>query len=136
MKPINQATISWFNTQANKHDWVLKNQGEGGGHCIFGDDISEKLNQLSPIEHDAWALMQRLYPHEREMPTIAVRDSEQSQVDDLVSEIGLFTVYFDGTPVTELEGYAGYLIRSKPASENEGGIHSGKGILDSLMLTG
>lgn len=136
MKPINQQTINWFNTQAIKQDWVLKNQGEGGGHCIFGDDISDKLLKLAPSEYDAWALMQRLYPHEREVPTIAVRDSEQSQVDDLVSEIGLFTVYFDGTPFTELEGYAGYLIRSKPASENEGGIHSGKGILDSLTLTG
>lgn len=134
MKPINPKTINWFNTHANKQDWVLKNQGEGGGHCVFGDYISEKLAQLKPQEHDAWALMQRLYPHEREVPTIAVRDGEQTQVDDLVSEIGLFTAYYDGAPVTEFEGYAGYLIRSKPASENEGGIHSGKGILDSLTL--
>ncbi|HBY87380.1 MAG TPA: glutathione synthase [Colwellia sp.] len=135
MKPITPKTINWFNTQANKHDWVLKNQGEGGGHCVFGDDISDKLQQLAPQEYDAWALMQRLYPHEREVPTIAVRDGVQMQVDDLVSEIGLFTAYYDGAPVTELDGYAGYLIRSKPASENEGGIHSGKGILDSLTLT-
>lgn len=134
MKLINQETITWFETQANKNDWVLKNQGEGGGHCVFGDDISVKLNQLAPQEYDAWALMQRLYPHEREVPTIAVRDNEQTQIDDLVSEIGLFTVYFDGEAATELDGYAGYLIRSKPASENEGGIHSGKGILDSLVL--
>jgi glutathione synthase len=136
MKPITPKTINWFNTQANKHDWVLKNQGEGGGHCVFGDDISEKLKQITPQEYDAWALMQRLYPHEREVPTIAVRDGVQVQVDDIVSEIGLFTAFYNGAPVTELEGYAGYLIRSKPASENEGGIHSGKGILDSLTLTG
>ena len=136
MKPINPETISWFNTQANKYAWVLKNQGEGGGHCVFGDDISDKLQQLAPQAYDAWALMQRLYPHEREVPTIAVRDGEQRPVDDLVSEIGLFTAYYDGVSVTELDGYAGYLIRSKPASENEGGIHSGKGILDSLALIG
>lgn len=134
MKPINQKTITWFNTQATKTDWVLKNQGEGGGHCVFGDDISEKLNQLSPINYDAWALMRRLFPHKREVPTIAVRNSEQTLVDDLVSEIGLFTAYYDGEPVTKFDGYAGYLIRSKPASENEGGIHSGRGILDSLVL--
>ncbi len=134
MKPITQETVSWFNTQANKQEWVLKNQGEGGGHCVFGEDISKKLQQLSPEEYDAWALMQRLYPHEREVPTIAVRDGVQAQVDDLVSEIGLFTAYYDGEPATEIDGYAGYLIRSKPASENEGGIHSGEGILDSLVL--
>ncbi|PKH07867.1 glutathione synthase [Moritella sp. Urea-trap-13] len=134
MKPVNNNTITWFNTQADKQQWVLKNQGEGGGHCIFGDDISEKLNQLVPEEYDAWALMLRLHPHERETPTMAVRDGEQTQIDDLVSEIGLFTAYYNGEPVTESDGYAGYLIRSKPASENEGGIHSGKGILDSLSL--
>jgi len=87
--------------------------------------------------------MLRLYPNERKVPTIAVRDSKPTQVNDLVSEIGLFTAYFDGKPVTELgelgelgelAGYAGYLIRSKPANENEGGIHSGQGILDSLVL--
>lgn len=136
MKPVNSENIEWFNATANKQEWVLKNQGEGGGHCIFGVDISEKLSQLIPEEYDAWALMQRLYPHERDKPTIAVRDTAQTKVDDLVSEIGLFTAFFNGEPVTEYEGYAGYLIRSKPASENEGGIHSGKGILDSLTLIG
>jgi glutathione synthase len=135
MRPITQETIAWFNSQANKQDWVLKNQGEGGGHCIFGDAISDKLKQLKPKEYEAWAFMQRLFPHEREVPTIAVRDSKPIQVDNLVSEIGLFTACYDGEPVTELDGYTGYLIRSKPASENEGGIHSGKGILDSLVLT-
>ena len=88
-----------------------------------------------PHEYDAWALMLRLYPHEREVPKIAVRDGKQTQIDDLVSEIGLFSAYFDGAAVTDMDGYGGYLIRSKPASENEGGIHSGKGILDSLVLT-
>ncbi|MEZ8614647.1 glutathione synthase [Vibrio splendidus] len=134
MKPITSESIEWFNTQADKQEWVLKNQGEGGGHCVFGDDISEQLSQLKPEEYDAWALMQRLYPHERDVPTIAVRDTQQTLVTDLVSEVGLFTAYYQGKPVTELDGYAGYLIRSKPASENEGGIHSGKGILDSLVL--
>lgn len=134
MKPIGSEAIEWFNTQADKQEWVLKNQGEGGGHCVFGDDISEQLSQLEPEEYDAWALMQRLYPHERDVPTIAVRDTQQTLVTDLISEVGLFTAYYQGEPVTELGGYAGYLIRSKPASENEGGIHSGKGILDSLVL--
>ncbi|MEZ8651931.1 glutathione synthase [Vibrio splendidus] len=134
MKPITSESIEWFNTQTDKQEWVLKNQGEGGGHCVFGGDISEQLSQLKPEEYDAWALMQRLYPHERDVPTIAVRDTQQTLVTDLVSEVGLFTAYYQGKPVTELDGYAGYLIRSKPASENEGGIHSGNGILDSLTL--
>lgn len=135
MKPIDSANIAWFMALPNKQDWVLKNQGEGGGHCIFGDDIPAKLQQLDEQHYGAWALMQRLYPHERERPTIAVRDGQQQLVSNLVSEIGIFTVSYDGEPATEFEGYAGYLIRSKPASENEGGIHSGQGILDSLTLS-
>ncbi|CAM2753931.1 hypothetical protein PSDI105340_01450 [Pseudoalteromonas distincta] len=134
MKAVNKETIHWFNFEADKESWVLKNQGEGGGHCVFGTDISEKLENIEPHEYDAWVLMQRLYPHEREKPVLAIRDAKQTVVDDLISEIGLFTVYYQGEPVTELNGYAGYLIRSKPASENEGGIHSGKGILDSITL--
>ncbi|WP_261816947.1 glutathione synthase [Vibrio gallicus] len=134
MKPISAQTIEWFNSTANKSRWVLKNQGEGGGHCVFGEQISQVLAQLKPEEYDAWALMQRLYPHERDVPTIAVRDGKQTLVKDLVSEIGLFTAHYQGQPVTDNNGYAGYLIRSKPASENEGGIHSGQGILDSLVL--
>ncbi|MEM5527871.1 glutathione synthase [Gammaproteobacteria bacterium AS21] len=134
MKPISTQTIAWFNNTADKQQWVLKNQGEGGGHCIFGNEITNTLASLKPEEYDAWALMQRLYPHERDTPTIAVRDGKQKLVDDLVSEIGLFTAHYQGQPVTDQNGYAGYLIRSKPASENEGGIHSGQGILDSLVL--
>ncbi|WP_237468646.1 glutathione synthase [Vibrio stylophorae] len=134
MLPITTAQIHWFNSQANAQDWVLKNQGEGGGHCIFGEQISTKLAALKPQDYDAWALMQRLYPHERERPTIAVRQGEQSLIQDLVSEIGLFSVFFNGQPMTEHNGYAGYLVRSKPAKENEGGIHSGQGILDSITL--
>ncbi len=134
MLPVSTQTIAWFKADADKNAWVLKNQGEGGGHCVFGDDIVNKLASLKPEDYDAWALMQRLYPHERERPTIAVRDGKQTLVDDLVSEIGLFTAYFNGVPVTEYNGYAGYLVRSKPAQENEGGIHSGKGILDSITL--
>nr|WP_028022460.1 glutathione synthase [Enterovibrio calviensis] len=134
MLPVSSSTITWFENEAVKQDWVLKNQGEGGGHCIFGEDISAKLHLLNPEEYDAWALMQRLYPHERERPTLAVRNGVQTKVDDLVSEIGLFTAFFNGQAMTEHAGYAGYLVRSKPAKENEGGIHSGKGILDSITL--
>ncbi len=113
-----------------------KNQGEGGGHCVFGDDISEQLRQLKPEEYDAWALMQRFCTwHERDVPTIAVRDTQQTLVTDLSQR---------GRPIHRLlqrwtSNRTGRLcwlrIRSKPAaSENEGGSTAVKGILDSLVL--
>lgn len=139
MHPISADTVEWFTTQADPAAWVLKNQGEGGGHCVFGDDIAKTLAVLQPDEYAAWALMQRLYPHERDRPALGVRNGQMTVVADLVSEIGLFTAHFNGQPMTAQsmtgqQGYVGYLVRSKPAKEHEGGIHSGKGILDSITL--
>ncbi len=115
-------------------EWVLKNQGEGGGHCIFSDDIIPHLTKLSPDEYQAWSLMKRLYPKPRAETAYVVRKGEIYNIDDLISEIGLFTVHFAGKPMTNEQGYAGYLIRSKSASTTEGGVHSGMGALDSLAL--
>lgn len=55
--------------------------------------------------------------------------------------IGMFTVHIDGVPAmedssnSESPSYAGYLIRSKSAMVPEGGVHSGQGVLDSLMFS-
>ncbi len=136
MRPVNSETAAWFADQGCPKTWVLKNQGEGGGHCVFGEDILPTLKAMSKSELKAWALMRRLYPHERARPALAVRDGYTREVADLISEVGMFTIHFDGEPLTEHQGYAGYLIRSKPATATEGGVHSGEGMLDSLLLTG
>ena len=47
-------------------------------------------------------------------------------VDNLISEIGMFTLHLNGHSLTSELGYAGYLIRSKPAHVAEGGVHSVK----------
>ncbi|MGS0724875.1 glutathione synthase, partial [Shewanella sp. 0m-11] len=36
---------------------------------------------------------------------------------------------------TDKKAYAGYLIRSKSARTTEGGVHSGMGVLDSLVFS-
>ncbi|WP_444944085.1 hypothetical protein ACJJIK_02375 [Microbulbifer sp. ZKSA006] len=133
IRPISADTLEWFSKQDSAH-WVLKNQGEGGGHCIFDRDIMPKLKQLSIGEYPAWALMQRLNPAPRSGPALIVRNSEPHLLDDLISEIGLFTILSNGKPATLEQGYAGYLTRSKSSRATEGGVHSGNGVLDSLML--
>ena len=135
MIPVTPETASWFEREGDASSWVLKNQGEGGGHCVFGDDILPALKALPDGECKAWALMKRLHPHERQRPALAVRDGYTREVNDLISEVGLFTIHFRGEPLTEQQGYAGYLIRSKPATATEGGVHSGQGMLDSLLLS-
>ncbi|WP_220763133.1 MULTISPECIES: glutathione synthase [unclassified Shewanella] len=125
---------------SSNNDWVLKNQGEGGGHCIFGDDILPKIAALEPHEYQAWSLMRRLHPTARATTALTVRKGELQKVDDLISENGMFTVHINGeAAITDLNGeqqaYAGYLIRSKSARTTEGGVHSGMGVLDSLVFS-
>ena len=133
MHQLNSQSLDWFRQQPSR-DWVLKNQGEGGGHCIFDEDIMPRLENLAnqPESHNSWALMRRLRPQHRPHEALLVRQGEARVVDDLISEIGMFTVHFEGDAVTEDDGYAGYLIRSKPAEAREGGVHSGLGVVDSL----
>ncbi|PKG76632.1 glutathione synthase [Shewanella sp. GutCb] len=134
MVPITEKSATWIK-QRPTDEWVLKNQGEGGGHCIFGDDIHQKLLTLQPNEYQAWSLMRRLHPAPRSAPALTIRKGELLQIDDLISEIGMFTVHIDGIPATTEQGYAGYLIRSKSARATEGGVHSGMGVLDSLAFS-
>ena len=133
MIEVNDHTAAWFADQ-NPHNWVLKNQGEGGGHCVFDDDILPRLNALTEEDYQAWTLMRRLHPEHRHRPALLVRRGQASVVNDLISEIGLFTIHFNGNHMTDEKGYAGYLIRSKPASVSEGGVHSGMGAADSLSV--
>ncbi|WP_067515046.1 glutathione synthase [Endozoicomonas ascidiicola] len=131
MRPVDEGSADWFESE-NAHNWVLKNQGEGGGHCVFDDDILPRLKSLKPEEFSAWSLMRRLHPRHRSSPALVVRNGEAAPVDDLISEIGMFTLHLDGHSLTSELGYAGYLIRSKPSSVAEGGVHSGQGSVDSL----
>ncbi|MGS0826904.1 glutathione synthase [Shewanella sp. 0m-8] len=164
MRPVTKDSTALI-SQSSVDDWVLKNQGEGGGHCIFSDDIQPKLMELSPSEYQAWSLMRRLHPTARPTTALTVRKGELHQVDDLISEIGMFTVHIDGAAAidvkklsvekvdveivatknldekilneqaTDKKAYAGYLIRSKSARTTEGGVHSGMGVLDSLVFS-
>ncbi|UJF20157.1 glutathione synthetase [Vibrio sp. SS-MA-C1-2] len=133
MRQIDQNSVE-FIKQQSADDWVLKNQGEGGGHCVFNQDILPALQAMSKSEYDSWALMRRLHPAPRTHPTLLVRDGELTSVNDLISEIGIFTVHIAGEPAVAQQGYAGYLVRSKRVTTTEGGVHSGLGVLDSLAV--
>ncbi len=135
MRRVDDSSIDALQRENDYANWVLKNQGEGGGHCFFDHDISHRLNTLEESEYGAWILMQRLRPIPRSKPTLIIRDGQAQNVDGLVSEIGIFTAHLDGLPLETNQhrgGLIGYLVRSKPPGVTEGGIHSGHGALDSL----
>ena len=139
MRAIDDTTIDWMRSEASAADWVLKNQGEGGGHCLFDDDIQPRIARLAADEYPAWGLMRRLRPVGRSAPTLVVREGVGRRVEALVSELGMFSAHYDDEPLASAEGlppgYVGYLVRSKPPEVTEGGVHSGFGMLDSIAVT-
>ncbi|MDC1306523.1 glutathione synthase [Pseudomonadales bacterium] len=137
MRLVDESTASRLQ-ESGTSQWVMKNQGEGGGHCLFDGAIIERLATLDKKTYPGWTLMRRLQPTGREVATLRVREGKAQRVERLVSEIGIFTAHLDGEPLggsAQDPGYVGYLVRSKPADVTEGGIHSGFGMLDSLLMT-
>jgi glutathione synthetase len=137
MREVDAGSADTLREELNSTDWVLKNQGEGGGHCLFDRDILPRLEAMKPDEYQAWVLMQRLRPLGRQQTTLVVRDGRAQQVPGLVSELGIFTAHLGDQPLPTGDpqaGHIGYLVRSKPADVTEGGVHSGFGALDSLFV--
>jgi len=136
MRPVDADTVDYLRDKGEVANWVLKNQGEGGGHCLFDEQILEQLELLSEDDFAAWTLMRRLRPVARNTPTAIVRNGIAEEIEGLVSELGLFTAHLAGKPLLQDASdpaYLGYLVRSKPPGVTEGGIHSGFGVLDSLI---
>lgn len=137
MESVNSHSATRLRDTGNIGDWVLKNQGEGGGHCLFDRDILHQLDSLDEQDFGAWTLMQRLRPAGRDRATLLVRNGRAQQVERLVSEIGIFTAHLGSEALItgdKRPGHIGHLVRSKPPQVTEGGIHSGFGVLDALFL--
>jgi len=111
--------------------YVLKPQREGGGNNLWDQEMKEKL--LSLAEDPARAqfiLMQKITP-----PVLKnkfVRRGVMSEELDTVSEFGYYSVYCtnDSSKVVENK-VVGPLIRTKGATENEGGVAVGISAIDS-----
>jgi len=137
MQVVDSNSADKLRAEMDSANWVLKNQGEGGGHCLFDHDILPRLDAMTPNDYQAWVLMQRLRPTGREQATLVVREGRAHEVQGLVSEIGIFTGHLGDQALPTGDprpGHIGYLVRSKPADVTEGGVHSGFGALDSLFV--
>ncbi len=137
MRSVNGDSATRLRDEGNLSAWVLKNQGEGGGHCLFDQDILHRLDSLGEADYAAWTLMQRLHPAGRDKDTLLVRDGRARTAQRLVSEIGLFSAHLGSAALdtdAQRPGHIGYLVRSKLPQVTEGGVHSGFGVLDSLFI--
>jgi glutathione synthetase len=128
----------------NHDKYVLKPQREGGGYNFYGEDLRQKLSdnvnggengeQISVHEKLAeFILMERLFPPQQK--AILLRGGRVEGIGDTISELGCY-----GTVLASPQGeilqneYAGFLLRTKFSSVNEGGVASGFATLSSPYL--
>ncbi|SCU84793.1 LANO_0C02410g1_1 [Lachancea nothofagi CBS 11611] len=114
------------------NNFVLKPQREGGGNNIYKADIPPFLNSIPEQDWSGYILMELIKP-EPTTKNIVVRGDQFSQ-EPILSELGTFGyILFDANKIY-LNEYAGWLLRSKSSSSDEGGVAAGFGCVDSVVL--
>lgn len=113
--------------------FVLKPQREGGGNNLYDDELAAALRTWAPERLAGHVLMQRIQAPQR--PAFLVRDGEVAS-GPAISELGVFGTYLGDSSRDRqsVNDYAGYLVRTKLAHVNEGGVATGYAVLDSVML--
>ncbi|SCU82041.1 LAFA_0C08724g1_1 [Lachancea sp. 'fantastica'] len=112
--------------------FVLKPQREGGGNNIYKAEIPVFLKSIHEREWSGYILMELIKP-EPTTQNIVIRGSETLR-EPILSELGIFgCVLFDDSQLYSNE-YAGWLLRSKSSSSDEGGVAAGFGCVDSVVL--
>ncbi|KAK7258823.1 hypothetical protein RIF29_24410 [Crotalaria pallida] len=115
--------------------FVMKPQREGGGNNIYGDAVRETLQKLEKAgsqEDAAYILMQKLFP--KISAAILLRDGSMHK-ENAISELGIYGAYLRNKDTVIVNNQSGYLMRTKIASSDEGGVAAGFAVLDSVYLT-
>jgi len=122
--------------EALKHPskYVLKPQREGGGNNMYDDEMVDKLKTMTdPLERSQYILMERVQAPIIKNYIVHI-DFPAPQRSDVVTELGIYG-YFLSDGREELENRAvGYLVRSKSIEHSDGGVCSGRAVLDSAYL--
>jgi len=115
----------------NPNDYVLKPQREGGGNLITKEELKKSLENFSPFQRSGYILMDRIRPPE--VPSFLVRENKIIETT-AVSELGIYSSFICNGNEIVINKYAGYLLRTKVASMEDGGVAAGIAVLDSVYL--
>lgn len=112
-------------------DFVLKPQREGGGNNLYSAELKAALESMSVEERSAFVLMDRLRPVKVQNTLVRAGAWQEAEI---VSEFGVYGVHVtcDGGHVDNEIG--GTLLRSKLATQDDGGVAAGVAVLDSPRL--
>lgn len=113
--------------KVNYDNYVLKTQREGGGNNYFGTALPELLSK----EDELWqySLMKRVHPIEFEAQLM---NQEKIWQGTSVSELGIFGhILVDENGLSLANQEIGAMMRTKPATTNEGGVCAGYAYVDT-----
>jgi glutathione synthase len=114
---------------ADPQQFVLKPQREGGGNLLFGDQMVQFMKAKRDLL--GYTLMKRIHPVE--MQSLFMRNTASRDVTS-VSEYGFFSIFL-GTATQEIVNtYGGHIVRTKAATDEDGGVAAGVAVLDTLVL--
>lgn len=113
--------------------FVLKPQREGGGNNVYKENIPSFLKSLDKKYWGAYILMELINPPLYKNKLI--RNGEIFH-EDIISELGIFgtTVFNEKSGEILTNKNAGWLLRSKFSTSNEGGVAAGFGCVDNIYL--
>ncbi|ODQ77281.1 hypothetical protein BABINDRAFT_41735 [Babjeviella inositovora NRRL Y-12698] len=113
--------------------FVLKPQREGGGNNIYKENIPGFLRSLDEKEWAGYILMALISPPRYDNKIVR---SDETFSEPIISELGVFgtAVFNEQTGEILTNKTAGWLLRSKFESSNEGGVAAGFGCVDSVVL--
>ncbi|EFC44927.1 eukaryotic glutathione synthetase [Naegleria gruberi] len=123
----------------NPDDYVLKPQREGGGNLVYGEKLKEYLDIiLHDKSHTEYASIKYTYILMKKIkPQLHNKDIiRQGQVagGECISELGIYGIYLGNGSQELTNGSAGYLLRTKLAKFQDGGVASGVASMDSIYL--
>ncbi|EWM27247.1 glutathione synthetase [Nannochloropsis gaditana] len=118
---------------ASPGGYVLKPQREGGGNNLYGEEMARALREWSSERLSGYVLMQRIQAPAKN--AYLLREGE-AVGGPAISELGIFGTFLGDTSSEKVieNQYAGYLVRTKLAHVNEGGVATGFAVVDSPML--
>ncbi|KAH7349481.1 glutathione synthetase [Plectosphaerella cucumerina] len=114
-------------------NYVLKPQREGGGNNYYREDIPVFLKSTPESHWGAHILMELITPPRQENVILRNGSIEEGGV---VCELGIYgtCVWNQQTDEVLRNEEAGYLLRTKGDTSNEGGVAAGFGCMDSCSL--
>ncbi|KAI5170784.1 glutathione synthase [Nematocida sp. LUAm3] len=117
-------TINQYINGSHKKEYVLKPLHEGGGHNYFKEEVDIQIRKMTEQEQEEYFLMERIDGKTRKNSHLG------KTPDETIGEVGILGIFISSAPCNES---AGYILRTKYARDNEGGVCAGFGALDTII---